>query len=161
MCGQMEVTGETAFGAIATRFFGLVENSRSYATGGSTHNELWGPPNQLGHTLLAAAGGARFEHVESCTTHNMLKLVELLLRATAGGVAFAEWIERALLNGVLGTLRGEEPGAYLYFMPLGQYVSKAAPQAWRHAGWSTPYGDFWCCQGTGVMPPAARPFVPP
>lgn len=38
----------------------------------------------------------------------------------------------------------------LYFMPLGVRVSKAAPQSWRHAGWSTPFGDFWCCMGTGV-----------
>ena len=42
---------------------------------------------------------------------------------------YAEFLERALTNGVLGTQRGEEPGAYLYFMPLGTYVSKAAPQA--------------------------------
>ena len=38
----------------------------------------------------------------------------------------------------------------LYFYPLGMRVSKAAPQSWRHAGWSTPYGDWWCCMGTGV-----------
>ena len=89
-------------------------------------------------TLISSellAGGSRFEHVESCTTHNMMKLVELLLRASRarGGrwARYAAWIERALFSGVLGTQRGEEPGAYLYFMPLGNYVSKAAPQAWR------------------------------
>ena len=38
----------------------------------------------------------------------------------------------------------------LYFMPLGTGVSKRKPQSWRHTGWSTPFGDFWCCQGTGV-----------
>ena len=42
------------------------------------------------------------------------------------------------------------PGAMLYFMPLGTGVSKRKPQSWRHTGWSTPFGDFWCCQGTGV-----------
>ena len=145
-----ELTGEEPFLRIASHFFHLVDGSRSYATGGSTHNELWGPPGELGHTLLPSAGGARYEHVESCTTHNMMRLVEMLLRASDGGVRFSEWMERALFNGVLGTMRGEEPGAYLYFLPLGTYVSKKAPQAWRHAGWSTPYGDFWCCQGTGV-----------
>ena len=145
-----EVTGEVVFAAVSARFFGLVDGSRSYATGGSTHNELWGRPNELGHTLGVEAGGMRYEHVETCTTHNMMRLAEMLLRASSGGVRYAEWIERALINGVLGTQRGEEPGAYLYFMPLGAGVSKAAPQAWRHAGWSTAYGDFWCCQGTGV-----------
>ena len=145
-----ELTGEGVFAAVASRFFTLVDASRSYATGGSTHNELWGRPRELGHTLGLEAGGMRFEHVETCTTHNMMRLVEMLLRASKGGARYAEWIERALVNGVLGTLRGDEPGAYLYFMPLGTMVSKASPQAWRHAGWSTPYGDFWCCQGTGV-----------
>ena len=41
-------------------------------------------------------------------------------------------------------------GAMLYFMPLGTGVSKRKPQSWRHTGWSTPHGDFWCCQGTGI-----------
>jgi DUF1680 family protein len=97
----------------------MVESARSYATGGSTHNELWGKPNELGHTLQLSAGGMRYEHVETCTTHNMMQLVLMLLRSSNGGARYAEWIERALFNGVLGTLRGEEPGAYLYFMPLG------------------------------------------
>ena len=145
------VTGERPFAAVAGRFFDLVDGSRSYATGGSTLDELWGQPHQLGQSLVASAGGAKFTHVESCTTHNMVRLVEMLMRATAaGGARYADWIERALLNGVLGTLRGEEPGAYLYFMPLGTGVSKASPQSWRHTGWSTPFGDWWCCQGTGV-----------
>ena len=147
---RFELTGEPPFAAIAARFFDLVDGSRSYVTGGSTHNELWGRPGELGHTLVGGSGGMRFEHVESCTTHNMMRLVEMLLRVSGGGTRYAAWVERALINGVLGTLRGEEPGAYLYFLPLGQYVSKAAPQAWRHAGWSTALGDFWCCQGTGV-----------
>ena len=38
----------------------------------------------------------------------------------------------------------------LYFMPLGTGVSKRKPQSWRHTGRSTPHGDFWCCQGTGI-----------
>ena len=84
-------------------------------------------------------------------------MVELLLKRSGSGTRYSEWIERAILNGVLGTLRGEEPGAYLYFLPLGTYVTKNAPQAWRHAGWSTPFGDFWCCQGTVSTPaPAAE-----
>ena len=78
---------------------------------------------------FGSSGGMRYEHVESCTTHNMMRLVEMLLRVSGGGLKYAGWIERALINGVLGTLRGEEPGAYLYFLPLGQFVSKKAPQA--------------------------------
>ena len=52
----------------------------------------------------------RHEHAESCTTHNMIRLVGMLLRASGGALAYADFIERALLNGVLGTQRGTEPG---------------------------------------------------
>ena len=126
----------------------LADARDRYATGGSTHNELWEAPGQLGHTL--GHGGMRHEHAESCTTHNMVRLVGMLLRASGGALAYADFVERALLNGVLGTQRGTEPGAMLYFMPLGSGVSKRKPQSWRHTGWSTPFGDFWCCQGTGI-----------
>ena len=146
---RFEVTGETHFHALTQRFVDLVVSRRSYATGGSTHNELWEAPGHLGHTL-GAHGGMRHEHAESCTTHNMVRLVGMLLRASGGALTYADFIERALLNGVLGTQRGTEPGAMLYFMPLGTGVSKRKPQSWRHTGWSTPHGDFWCCQGTGI-----------
>ena len=146
---RYEVTGEAHFAALTTRFYELVVGSRTYATGGSTHNELWETPGHLGHTL-GGRSGLRHEHAESCTTHNMVRLVGMLLRASGGALVYAAFIERALLNGVLGTQRGAEPGAMLYFMPLGTGVSKRKPQAWRHSGWSTPFGDFWCCQGTGI-----------
>ena len=68
-----ELTGEEPFLRIASHFFRLVDGSRSYATGGSTHNELWGRPGELGHTLGPEAGGMRYEHVETCTTHNMIR----------------------------------------------------------------------------------------
>lgn len=41
---RFEVTGEAHFLGLATRFFALVDDNRSFATGGTTLNELWGPP---------------------------------------------------------------------------------------------------------------------
>ena len=43
----------------------------------------------------------------------------------SGLLAHAEWYERALHNGVLGTQRGVQPGAMVYMLPLGGGVSKA------------------------------------
>jgi hypothetical protein len=40
-------------------------------------------------------------------------------------LAYAEWLDRATYNGVLGTQRGVQPGAMLYMSPLGGGVSKA------------------------------------
>ena len=95
---RFEVTGEAHFHTLTQRFVDLVVSKRSYATGGSTHNELWEAPGHLGHTL-GAHGGMRHEHAESCTTHNMVRLVGMLLRASGGALTYAEFIERALLNG--------------------------------------------------------------
>ena len=106
---RAELTGEPTFAATAARFFELVAQSRSYAIGGSTHNELWERPNMLGHTVVPSAGGLAYEHVESCTTHNMMRLVELLLRASSGAVRYAEYLERALLNGVSLGQNGGRP----------------------------------------------------
>ena len=39
----------------------------------------------------------RHEHAESCTTHNMVRLVGMLLRASGGALTYADFIERALL----------------------------------------------------------------
>ena len=52
--------------AVGARFFRLVDGSRAYATGGSTHNELWGRPAELGHTLgvEAAVIGKQKDEVE-------------------------------------------------------------------------------------------------
>ena len=85
-------------------------------------------------------------------THNMLRVATNLLR-WSGDERYAEWTERALLNSVLGTQRGAEPGALLYTLPLGQGVSKRDKQAWRtseRGGWSTAFHDWWCCSGTGL-----------
>ena len=60
---RFEVTGEAEFAALNDRFTRLVLESRTYATGASTHNELWEQPAQLGHTL--GRGGSRFEHGET------------------------------------------------------------------------------------------------
>src|SRR6185436_9856537 len=50
----------------------------------------------------------------------------------------ADYTERALLNGILGTQHPED-GAKLYYLPL-------APGYWKLFG--TPLHDYWCCSGT-------------
>jgi hypothetical protein len=46
-----EVTGEPALRDATAHFFHLIRSTRSFATGGSTHGEVWGTPRQLGGTL--------------------------------------------------------------------------------------------------------------
>ena len=49
---------------------------------------------------------------ETCTTYNMLKLARSLYRWT-GDSKYADWYERGLLNGILGTQRVPQDRAQL------------------------------------------------
>ena len=107
---RFELTGESELRDAAVHFFELIRDTRSFATGGSTHGEIWGAPLALGHTLGRTPVGT--EHVESCTSHNMLKVVAKLLEWD-GDLQYSDFYESLLLNGVLGTQRGTETGAML------------------------------------------------
>ena len=60
-------------------------------------------------------------------------------------MAYADYYERALTNGVLSIQRGTEPGVMIYMLPQGRGVSKAK----SYHGWGKPFSSFWCCYGTG------------
>ncbi|THU61747.1 hypothetical protein C4D60_Mb07t26560 [Musa balbisiana] len=61
-------------------------------------------------------------------------------------MAYADYYERALTNGVLSIQRGTEPGIMIYFLPMNPGGSKAVS---GQGGWGTPTASFWCCYGTG------------
>ncbi|KAF0914190.1 hypothetical protein E2562_027606 [Oryza meyeriana var. granulata] len=138
--GQMryEVTGDPLYKEIATFFMDIVNSSHSYATGGTSVSEFWSNPKHLAETLTT-------ETEESCTTYNMLKVSRHLLRWTKE-IAYADYYERALINGVLSIQRGRDPGVMIYMLPQGPGRSKAV----SYHGWGTQYDSFWCCYGTGI-----------
>lgn len=61
-------------------------------------------------------------------------------------MAYADYYERALANGVLSIQRGTDPGVMIYMLPLGRGVSKAV----SYHGWGTQFNSFWCCYGTAI-----------
>nr|POF09945.1 hypothetical protein CFP56_63012 [Quercus suber] len=61
-------------------------------------------------------------------------------------MAYADYYERALTNGVLSIQKGTEPGVMIYMLPQGRGVSKAS----GYHGWGTKNDSFWCCYGTGI-----------
>uniref|UniRef100_A0ACD5UGV2 Uncharacterized protein n=1 Tax=Avena sativa TaxID=4498 RepID=A0ACD5UGV2_AVESA len=138
--GQMryEVTGDPLYKDIATFFLDAVNSSHSYATGGTSVSEFWYNPKRLAQTLST-------ENEESCTTYNMLKVSRHLFRWTKE-IAYADYYERALINGVLSIQRGRDPGVMIYMLPQGPGRSKAV----SYHGWGTQYDSFWCCYGTGI-----------
>jgi hypothetical protein len=99
------------------QFFSLLSSSgRLFVTGGTSTGERWPRAHN-------AAYGLGTETQETCTSYNLLKLARHLYYWT-GDVALADYLERNQLNAVLGTQRG--PGEFLYTLPLGRGVSKAA-----------------------------------
>ncbi|XP_031270723.1 uncharacterized protein LOC116129107 [Pistacia vera] len=135
---RYEVTGDLLYKAMGTFFMDVVNSSHSYATGGTSVGEFWSDPKRLAGTLET-------ENEESCTTYNMLKVSRHLFRWTKE-MAYADYYERALTNGVLGIQRGTEPGVMIYMLPLGRGASKAK----SYHGWGTKFNSFWCCYGTGI-----------
>ncbi|KAJ3679039.1 hypothetical protein LUZ60_017050 [Juncus effusus] len=135
---RYEVTGDSLYKEIGTFFMDIVNSSHAYATGGTSVSEFWADPKRLADRLTT-------ETEESCTTYNMLKISRNLLRWTKE-VTYADYYERALINGVLSIQRGTEPGVMIYMLPQGPGSSKAV----SYHGWGNKFNSFWCCYGTGI-----------
>ena len=128
-----EVNGDQRSHDIADYFWHEVTSKRCFATGGSSSGEGW--PSEAG--MLAKELAPDTE--ESCVTYNMLKLTRQLFSWTADP-AMADYYERALFNGMLGTQHPAD-GEKIYYTPLQSGY-------WRMFG--TPDHGFWCCHGSGV-----------
>ncbi|KAJ4971932.1 hypothetical protein NE237_005031 [Protea cynaroides] len=135
---RYEATGDPLYKEMGTFFMDIVNSSHSYATGGTSVSEFWSFPKRLADMLQT-------ENEESCTTYNMLKVSRHLFRWTKE-MAYADYYERALTNGVLSIQRGMEPGVMIYMLPQGRGSSKAR----SYHGWGTKFNSFWCCYGTGI-----------
>ena len=102
-----ETTGEERYAKAARYFWGTVVHKRSFATGGNGDGEHFFPPAETpGH--LASA-----KTMETCCTHNMLRLTRALFTA-APSVAYADYYERALFNGILAS-QDPDSGMVTYF----------------------------------------------
>jgi len=129
---RYELTGEARYREVAEYFWREVTTRRAYCTGGTSNGECWNTdPGVLAAELSAGTQ-------ECCTSYNMLKLTRHVFGWTADPAA-ADYYERLLWNGVLGTQHPAD-GQKLYYVPL-------ASGYWKLFG--TPLHDFWCCTGTG------------
>jgi DUF1680 family protein len=77
--------------------------------------------------------------METCCTHNMLRLTRaLFLQAPAS--AYADYYERTLFNGILAS-QDPDSGMMTYFQATRPGYVKL---------YCTPTNSFWCCTGTGM-----------
>jgi uncharacterized protein len=128
-----ELTGEPRYGRAASYFWGRVAGERAFATGGHGDGEHFFPPAQVRQHLGSA------KTMETCGTHNMLKLTRAL-QLRDPQPAYADWYERALVNGILAS-QDPDTGMVTYFQPLRPGYPKL---------YCTPEHSFWCCTGTGM-----------
>lgn len=130
---EYEVSGEASYRDISEFFWNQVANHRSFATGGTSSFEHWrNHPGEM-------ASEINVESQECCCTYNMLKLTKQLF-TWSPKPEYADYYERALYNGIVGTQHPEN-GMMMYYVPM-------KPGHWKI--FNTPYDAFWCCTGTGV-----------
>ncbi|MFF5082789.1 beta-L-arabinofuranosidase domain-containing protein [Actinoplanes sp. NPDC000266] len=141
---EYKATGTTRYRDIAANAWNITVGTHTYAIGGNSQAEHFRPPNAIASYLTN-------DTCEHCNTVNMLRLTHELWLIDPNRSAYFDYYEQALLNHVIGAQNpADEHGHVTYFTPLRAGGRRGAGPAWGGGTWSTDYGTFWCCQGTGI-----------
>ncbi|MER7697888.1 beta-L-arabinofuranosidase domain-containing protein [Streptomyces sp. NPDC096095] len=141
---EYKATGTVRYRDIATNAWNMCVGAHTYAIGGNSQAEHFRAPNGIASHLAS-------DTCESCNTFNMLKLTRDLFAVTPDRAALFDYYERAWLNQMIGQQNPADPhGHVTYFTPLKPGSRRGVGPAWGGGTWSTDYGSFWCCQGTGL-----------
>ncbi|MFF5362007.1 beta-L-arabinofuranosidase domain-containing protein [Streptomyces scabiei] len=141
---EYKATGTTRYRDIATNAWNITVDAHTYAIGGNSQAEHFRAPN-------AIAGFLNNDTCESCNTFNMLVLTRELFALDPNRAALFDYYERAWLNQMIGQQNpADDHGHVTYFTPLKPGGRRGVGPAWGGGTWSTDYGTFWCCQGTGL-----------
>jgi DUF1680 family protein len=113
-------------------FWQRVVGHHTFATGGHSKDEHLRDPDRYGAIVEGRTA-------ESCNVYNMLKLTRRLF-AHRPDVRYAEFLERAIFNHVLGSIDPAD-GATCYMVPVGRGVRRE---------YADMESSFTCCVGTGM-----------
>lgn len=131
-----EMTGDKFFRKAAVNFWETVTQRRTYANGSTGYAEHWNyGPDTLAKELGIKAG-------ETCCSYNMILLSERLCCINPES-KYADYVERALFNHILGSIHPENSN-FMYFHTL-------EPGGFKTFGRNKDV--FWCCTGTGMENP--------
>jgi DUF1680 family protein len=128
-----DLTGRREYLGSARYFWEAVTSQRSFATGGHGDVEHFFPKNEFAKHLESG------KTMETCCTHNMLRLTRSLYGRFPSADYF-DYYERALFNGILAS-QDPETGMNTYFQS-----TRAGYVRLYH----TPFDSFWCCTGSGL-----------
>jgi len=130
---EYELTGNEMMLKAAVNFWDNVVLHRSYANGSTSLHEHWNlPPDRLSEEMDVTVG-------ETCCTNNLIRLSNDLFRFTRQS-RYAEYVERATLNHIMGSMN-PETGNFMYF-------HTQLPGSYKTFGNNE--NMFWCCTGTGM-----------
>ncbi|HET9864590.1 MAG TPA: beta-L-arabinofuranosidase domain-containing protein, partial [Steroidobacteraceae bacterium] len=128
-----QLSGAPDYEQAATFFWKTVVEHRSFATGGHGDNEHFFPVTEFAAHLGSA------KTMETCCTHNMLRLTRALYASDAA-CGYFDHFERALFNGILAS-QDPDSGMMTYFQATRPGYVKL---------FHTPFDSFWCCTGSGM-----------
>ncbi len=128
------ITGKEKYKQIATYFWDQVVHYRTYAIGGNSIREHFGPENAEELGILTT---------ETCNTYNMLKLTEVLF-TWDHSAHYYDYYERALYNHILAS-QDPDSGMKTYFV---------SSEPGHFKVYHSHDNSFWCCTGTGMENPA-------
>ncbi|WP_371778007.1 beta-L-arabinofuranosidase domain-containing protein [Streptosporangium subroseum] len=141
---EYKATGTTRYRDIAANAWSITVNAHTYAIGGNSQAEHFRAPNAIAAYLTN-------DTCEACNTYNMLKLTRELWLLSPTRADYFDFYEQALLNHLIGQQNpADSRGHVTYFTPLNPGGRRGVGPAWGGGTWSTDYGSFWCCQGTGL-----------
>lgn len=127
----------------AENFWQMTVDHHTYVIGDNSQSEhfhaadsLWQDATQNG---TSNGGYNNNSTAETCNAHNMLKLTRLLLMVTKDS-KYAQYYEHTFINSIVAS-QNPQTGMTTYFQPMMAGYPKV---------FGTEYGEFWCCQGTGI-----------
>ncbi|MCK8494920.1 glycoside hydrolase family 127 protein [Spirosoma sp. RP8] len=129
---RYELTGDSKDFAMSDFFWKTIVNHHTYAPGGNSNYEYLSTPDQLSDKLTDNT-------METCNTHNMLKLTRHLF-ALHPNASYMDFYERGLYNHILAS-QHHKTGMVCYFVPLRMGTRKH---------FSDEEESFTCCVGTSM-----------
>ncbi|MDQ0947406.1 DUF1680 family protein [Streptomyces phaeochromogenes] len=141
-----EATGERRYLDIADHFWTTVVRDHSYAIGGNSNQELFGPPGEIVSRLSDVT-------CENCNSYNMLKLGRQLFLHRPSRAAYMDHYEWTLYNQMLGEQDpGSEHGFVTYYTGLwaGSRREPKGGLGSAPGSYSGDYDNFSCDHGSGL-----------
>ena len=121
----------------ATFFWDIVIRNHTWVNGGNSCGEHFFAEDEYINRVQQEGGP------ESCNSVNLMRLTEGLYQYD-GDMRRIDYYERVLLNHIMANYH-PETGVSCYYTSM-------RPGHFKTYG--TPFGDFWCCVGTGLFAPA-------